>query len=173
MEIKRLWQQDIPQVQALMMDVVSRLPSDALYSMDRLEALYEYVQDKGEMYGTFLGEKLVAYTVIAFPGLSASNLGREFGVPEADLPRVASLEGSIVHESVRGQGLQRHFHALREQRAQEQGMLYLYATVHPDNGISRQNLEAAGFTLQFTRPMYGGLLRHCYAKKLEVLELQD
>lgn len=173
MEIRRLWQQDIPQVQALMMDVVSRLPSDALYSMDRLEALYEYVQDKGEMYGTFQGEKLVAYTVIAFPGLSANNLGREFGVPEADLPRVASLEGSIVHESVRGQGLQRHFHALREQRAQEQGMLYLYATVHPDNGISRQNLEAAGFTLQFTRPMYGGLLRHCYAKKLEVLELQD
>ncbi|MBP1966810.1 GNAT family N-acetyltransferase [Paenibacillus aceris] len=166
MEIKRLWEQDVPQVQALLMDVVSRLPSDALYSTDRLEALYEYVEQKGEMYGVYQGDALVAYTVIAFPGFSASNLGREFGVPEAELPRVASLEGTIVHESVRGQGLQRRFHAWREQRAREKDMLYLYATVHPDNAVSRQNLEAAGLTLQFSRPMYGGLPRHCFAKKL-------
>lgn len=167
MEIRRLWQPDIPQVQALMIDVVSRLPSAALYSMDRLEALYEYVEEKGEVYGIFQGEKLVAYTVIAFPGLSASNLGREFGVREAYLTRVASLEGTIVHESVRGQGLQRHFHGWREQRAREKDMVYLYATVHPDNTVSQQNLEAAGFTLQFSRPMYGGLPRHCYVKRLE------
>lgn len=166
MEIRRLWEQDVPQVQTLLMDVVSRLPSDALYSTDRLEALYEYVEQKGEMYGVYQGDTLVAYTVIAFPGFSASNLGREFGVPEEELPRVASLEGTIVHESVRGQGLQRRFHAWREQRAREKDMLYLYATVHPDNAVSRQNLEAAGLTLQFSRPMYGGLPRHCFAKKL-------
>ncbi|BFT75109.1 hypothetical protein PAENIP36_65510 [Paenibacillus sp. P36] len=166
LDIQRLGEQDVPQVQALLMDVVSRLPSSAYYSTDRLEALYEYVEQKGEMYGAFQGDTLVAYTVIAFPGLSAGNLGREFGVPEAELPRVASLEGSIVHESVRGQGLQRRFHAWREQRAREKDMLYLYATVHPDNVISRQNLESAGLTLQFSRPMYGGLPRHCYAKKL-------
>ncbi|MDD9271372.1 GNAT family N-acetyltransferase [Paenibacillus sp. GCM10023248] len=166
MQIIRLGQQDVPQVQALMLEVCSRLPSDALYSMDRLEALYEYVEEKGEMYGVFQGEALVAYTVLAFPGHGAGNLGREFGVPEAELPKVASLEGTIVHESVRGSGLQRRFHAYREQRARERGMLYLYATVHPDNAVSRANLESAGFTLQFSRPMYGGLPRQCYAKKL-------
>lgn len=165
-EIIRLQEQDVPQVQALMTEVCSRLPSGALYSMDRLEALYAYVEEKGEMYGVFEGEALVAYTVLAFPGLSASNLGREFGVPETDLPRVASLEGTIVHESARGLGLQRRFHAYREERARERGMLYLYATVHPDNTVSRANLESAGFTLQFARPMYGGLPRQCYAKKL-------
>ncbi|SDP12870.1 hypothetical protein SAMN04487897_13825 [Paenibacillus sp. yr247] len=167
MELRRLWQPDILQVQTLMIDVVSRLPSNTLYSMDRLEALYAYVEEKGEIYGAFQADMLVAYTVIAFPGLSVSNLGREFGVPEADLLRVASLEGTIVHESVRGQGLQRHFHSWREQRAREKDMLYLYATVHPKNSISQQNLEAAGFTFQFSRSMYGGLPRHCYAKKLE------
>jgi GNAT superfamily N-acetyltransferase len=166
LDIRRLGEQDVPQVQELLVGVVSRLPSSALYSMDRLEALYEYVEQKGEMYGAYLGDTLVAYTVIAFPGLSASNLGREFGVPEAELPRVASLEGTIVHESARGQGLQRRFHAFREQRAREKDMRYLYATVHPDNVVSRQNLESAGLTLQFSRPMYGGLPRHCYAKKL-------
>lgn len=165
MDIRRLGEQDVPKVQALMVDVVSRLPS-TLYSMDRLEGLYEKVEQKGEMYGAYQGDTLVAYTVLAFPGLSASNLGREFGVPEAELPRVASLEGTIVHESARGQGLQRHFHAWREQRAREKDMLYIYATVHPDNVISRRNLESAGLTLQFSRPMYGGLPRQCYAKKL-------
>ncbi|WP_244208894.1 GNAT family N-acetyltransferase [Paenibacillus ferrarius] len=167
MELKRLWQQDIPQVQALMIDVVSRLPSSSLYSMDRIEAMYEYVEEKGEIYGAYQDEKLVAYTVLAFPGLSDSNLGREFGVPDEDLTRVGSLEGSIVHETVRGRGLQRQFHVLREQRAREKGLLYLYATVHPDNTVSRRNLEAAGLTLQFSRPMYGGLPRQCYAKKLD------
>jgi RimJ/RimL family protein N-acetyltransferase len=104
--------------------------------------------------------------VLAFPGLGSKNLGREFGVPEAELVRVAVLDATVVHESVRGQGLQRRFHKLREERARALGCLYLYSTVHPDNHVSRRTLEAAGFLLQFTRPMYGGFPRHCYAKRL-------
>ncbi|GGA08950.1 hypothetical protein GCM10008018_63230 [Paenibacillus marchantiophytorum] len=167
MELIRLWEQEIPQVQELMMDVVSRLPSEALYAMDRIEALYAYLEQDSEIYGVYEADKLVAFTMLAFPAFSESNLGREFGVPESDLAKVASLEGSIVHESVRGRGLQRHFHARREQLSREKGMKYLYATVHPDNAVSRRNLEAAGLTVQFSRLMYGGLPRLCYAKKLE------
>ncbi|MDQ6423465.1 GNAT family N-acetyltransferase [Paenibacillus sp. LHD-117] len=76
------------------------------------------------------------------------------------------LDSTVVHESVRGQGLQRSFHELREKRAKEKGCHYLYSTVHPENLASVNNLEAAGFTLQFTRLMYGGKLRHCYVKRL-------
>lgn len=54
LDIRRLGEQDVPKVQALMVDVVSRLPS-TLYSMDRLEGLYEKVEQKGEMYGAYQG----------------------------------------------------------------------------------------------------------------------
>ncbi|MNI41158.1 Acetyltransferase (GNAT) family protein [compost metagenome] len=85
---------------------------------------------------------------------------------EQDLIYVATLDATVVHEKARGRGLQRYFHELREIRAREYGCRYLYSTVHPNNQVSIKNLEAAGFTQQFTRPMYGGKPRHCMVKIL-------
>ena len=168
LEIRRLGHRDVPDIRALMVDVVSRLASQDFFAMDDEDYLNVHIQEKGEIYGAFLNGKLVAYSVLAFPGRSESNLGREFGVPEQDLPYVAILDATIVHESVRGRGLQRYFHELREDRAREKGCRYLYSTVHPQNVVSKNNLEAEGFILQFTRPMYNGKPRHCYAKRLLV-----
>ncbi|WP_248924044.1 GNAT family N-acetyltransferase [Paenibacillus hamazuiensis] len=168
LKFRRLGHEEVPDIRTLMVDVVSRLPSQEHFAMDDEDYLHAHVEVQGEIYGVYLGEKLVAYSVLAFPGAGDSNLGREFGVPEHELPYVATLDATVVHESVRGLGLQLHFHRLREQRAIELGFRWLYSTVHPDNHTSRRNLEAAGFSLQFTRPMYGGKLRHCYAKRLPV-----
>ncbi len=93
-------------------------------------------------------------------------MGREFGVTEEELPKVWVLDSTVVHKSARGQGLQRYFSDLREQRARQLGGLYLYSTAHPDNEASVRNLQAAGLEVQFTRVMYGGVLRHCLAKRL-------
>ncbi|MDR6551641.1 GNAT family N-acetyltransferase [Paenibacillus qinlingensis] len=166
-EIRRLSRADVPAIRALMVDVVSRLASPDLFAMDDEKYLDDHIEGKGEIYGAFQNEELVAYSVLAFPGSSESNLAREFGVPESDLTLVAVLDATIVHESVRGQGLQQYFHTLREERARENGCRYVYATVHPQNVVSKNNLEADGFTHQFTRLMYNGKLRHCYAKHLQ------
>ncbi|WP_246320347.1 GNAT family N-acetyltransferase [Paenibacillus qinlingensis] len=167
LEIRRLGHMDVPAIRALMVDVVSRLASQELFATDDEQYLNAHIEEKGEIYGAFLNGKLVAYSALAFPGSSESNLGREFGVPESDLAYVAILDATIVHETVRGLGLQRYFHELREGRAREKGCRYLYSTVHPDNVVSKHNLEGAGFILQFTRLMYNGKLRHCYAKWLD------
>ncbi|GIP38679.1 hypothetical protein J31TS4_19590 [Paenibacillus sp. J31TS4] len=166
-DIRKLEREAVPEVRALMVDVASRLPSRALFAKDDEAFLYGIVEGKGELYGAYRGGRLVAYTVLAFPGRSPKNLGRAIGVPEEELDRVAALDASVVHEDARGLGLQRRFHALREERARALGYRLLYSTVHPDNEVSRRNLEAAGFTLQFTRPLYGGNPRHCYAKWLD------
>jgi len=170
MEIRRIVADEVPGVYALMEDVVSRLPSKSLFATDDEAYFYAHVEQLGEIYGAFRNGKLVGYSVLSFPGHRDWNLGSEFGVPESELARVAVLEATVVHESARGVGLQRLFSRIREQRARDKGMLYLYATVHPDNEPSRRNLEAAGMTVQFTRPMYGGLMRHCYAKRLGPVE---
>ncbi|MFC5452840.1 GNAT family N-acetyltransferase [Paenibacillus aestuarii] len=164
--IRRLAHEDVPLVRALMLDVISRLPEPDHFAMDDEPYLHHHVEEQGEIFGAFLHDQLVAYSVLAFPGTSEKNLAREFGVPEEELPYVGVLDATVVHETARGRGLQRHFHEVREQRACERGCLYLYSTVHPDNRPSRLNLEAAGFVRQFTRLMYGGKLRHCYAKRL-------
>ncbi|WP_079913602.1 GNAT family N-acetyltransferase [Paenibacillus sp. 32352] len=167
LDIRRLSQEDVPDIFKLMEEVVSRLPSRSLFATDDMDYLYSHIEEHGEIYGAFAKGRLAAYSVLAFPGADAKNLGREFGVPEDELEQVAVLDATIVHESVRGRGLQRYFHQLREQRARSRGFRYLYSTVHPDNTASRRNLETTGFTLQFTRPMYGGSPRHCYAKRLD------
>ncbi|RXZ79556.1 GNAT family N-acetyltransferase [Paenibacillaceae bacterium] len=168
LDIRQLGLEQVADVHKLMQDVASRLPSSALFAEDK-EADFRYLleEHKGEIYGAYDEGKLVAYTVLVFPGRSESNLGRELGVPEEELARVGTLDATIAHEAVRGRGLQRYFHSLREQRAKALGYRYLYSTVHPDNAASRRNLESAGFVLQFTRPMYGGHPRHCYGKRLE------
>ncbi|MFB9328926.1 GNAT family N-acetyltransferase [Paenibacillus aurantiacus] len=164
--IRRLGPADVSRIYAFMTDVISRLPSDELFAMGDEAYLLRHVDEQGEIYGAYIQEALVAYTIVAFPGLDEDNLAREYGVPEQHLSRVAVLEATVVHESARGLGLQRRFHDLRERRARERGCLHLYATVHPENAPSIRNLEAAGLRLQFTRPMYGGKMRHCYAKRL-------
>lgn len=167
MDIRRITAEEVPQVFALMEDVVARLPSKALFATADEAYFYTHVEELGEIYGAFEDDQLVAYTVLSYPGLHDWNLGRELGVLESELDKVAVLEMTVVHESARGRGLQQYFHQLRERRARERGSLLLYSTVHPDNTPSRRNLEAAGLTVQFTRPMYGGSMRHCYAKRLE------
>lgn len=166
MEIRRLSHMDVNQIRVLMTDVISRLSSQELFAMDDEAYFLKHMEGKGEIYGAFYNDALVAYSVLAFPGKSESNLGIELGVPEVELTRIAVLDSTVVHESARGLGLQSFFHELRERRARERGFLYLYSTVHPENNPSIKNLERAGFTLQFTRPMYGGKTRHCYSKRL-------
>ncbi|MFC4099043.1 GNAT family N-acetyltransferase [Paenibacillus xanthanilyticus] len=164
--IRRLGPEDVNRVHAFMTDVVSRLPSPDLFAMGDEVYLHEHMEELGEIYGAFNQEALVAVTVLAYPGHDEGNLAREFGVSDSELSRVAVLEAAVVHETARGLGLQRRFHDLRERRARDRECLYLYATVHPDNLPSIRNLEAIGLSLRFTRPMYGGKMRHCYAKRL-------
>ncbi|MFB9750111.1 GNAT family N-acetyltransferase [Paenibacillus hodogayensis] len=166
MHIRRLGREGLAEVHDLMADVVSRIPDKALFYADDDQYFHELLEQDGEMYGAYDKEKLAAYSILAHPGRGANNLARQFGVPDEELSRVWVLDSTIVHESVRGRGLQRYFNVLREKRAVALGAKYLYSTVHPDNAASRRNLEAAGFVLQFTGPLYGALPRHCYAKRL-------
>lgn len=170
LEIRRLGHSEVDDIQRLMTEVISRLPDQELFAMDDEAYLHAHIQEKGEIHGAFDEGRLVAYCVLAYPGSVEGNLGREFGVPEEELPYVGVLDSTVIHESVRGLGLQRYFLDLREKQAREKGCLYLYSTVHPENVPSKRNLEAAGFIRQFTRPMYGGKTRHCYVKRLSTLE---
>lgn len=124
---------EVKSILLLMNDVISRLPSQDLFAMDDEEYFHSHIQDMGAIFGAYLEKKLVAYSVLSFPGFSEYNLGREFGIVESNFPYVAALDSTVVHESVRGLGLQIRFHEIREKRAREKGCKYMYSTVHPQN----------------------------------------
>lgn len=167
LDIRKLGHDGVADVHGLMMDVVSRLRDQAWFAADDDAAYFHaLLDDRGELFGAYLDGRLGAYSVLAYLGSDRYETGRKFGVREDELSRVWVLDATVVHESVRGRGLQRYFNALREERALAKGALHLCATVHPDNAASLRNLEAAGFERRFTRPMYGGLLRHGYGKSL-------
>ncbi|MFF2481117.1 GNAT family N-acetyltransferase [Paenibacillus sp. NPDC058071] len=168
LKLRNIEYADIPEIVALTREVATRMPEPSHFVSTDEECLVNYLHDEvGVITGACDEQgRIAAYTILTFPGRSEDNLGRELGISEDELPLVASLDTTIVHEDARGQGLQLQFHRHREQIARSRGMRYLYATVHPDNAYSIRNLEAAGLTRRFTRFMYGGLPRHCYAKEL-------
>lgn len=166
LRMRRLESGDLTAMIALMQDVVSRLPVRSWFATDSVDSLQQMLDAGAEMFGAFEGDVLRAYTVLALPKEGEAHLGRICGVPEQEWDHVRVLDASVVHESVRGRGLQRYFLALREQRAAAQGVLHVAATVHPDNLASRRNLEAAGFVHACTREMYGDYLRCCYVKRI-------
>lgn len=102
LKIRRLTHDDVADIDKLMKDVVSRLPSRTLFATDDIDYLNAHIEDHGEIYGAWADDRLVAYSVLAFPGSAAKNLGREFGIAEDELHRVAVFDATIVHESVRG-----------------------------------------------------------------------
>jgi GNAT superfamily N-acetyltransferase len=166
LRIRPLGHDEVAELHELMQDVVSRLPRQAWFATDDEAYFHELLDRNGEIRGAYDQGKLVAYSVLAYPGTGEGNLGREFGVPEEELDRVWGLDSTMVHESARGLGLQRYFTDWRERRARLLGGRYLYATVHPDNRASLRNLEAAQLIFKFSRPMYGGVPRYCLAKHL-------
>ncbi len=86
LEIRRLYHLELQEIQALMFDVISRLPFQDLFAMDDENGFLDLFNGQGEIYGAFNNGTLVAYSVLAFPGVSESNLGSEFGVLEVELP---------------------------------------------------------------------------------------
>ena len=57
--------------------------------------------------GVLTGQGLIAYSIIRIPGNGEDNLGRDIGLPQEELGKVAHLQATVVHPLFRGNGLQR------------------------------------------------------------------
>ena len=84
--ISRLRHMEVKDIRTLMIDVSSRLPLQDLFAMDDEEYIHEHIEEKGEIYGAYLDGNLATYSVLAFPGMSESDLGRELGCQRRTCP---------------------------------------------------------------------------------------
>lgn len=115
------------------------------------------VKDSGNLAGIF---------VVTFPGKQEENLGRDIGLPEEELEKVAHMESIAILPEYRGNGLQYSLMQAAEKELRQRGYGYLMCTIHPDNVYSINNAVRQGYEVVMTKEKYGGFIRDILLKKI-------
>lgn len=152
-------------------EVWSEMDQKEWFAADNAEYTYHMMRD-----GNGIGYKAVAVEngdtaavfLVTFPGLSEENLGRDIGLSEAELMKVAHMDSAAVLPAYRGRGLQNRLMEAAERDLKGSGIRYLLCTVHPDNIYSRNNMIKQGYRSAAMAVKYGGYEREIFVKELSV-----
>lgn len=146
--------------------VADGLPADLL-ATDSLKFFVDHAERIGRLLGIFTERTLAAYAVLGLPGAGDDNFGRDHGLPEEVLPKVAHLDGVSVHPSYRGNRLHRLMSEWRMAEARTAGRSILLSTAAPGNHFSLDNLLASSLQIRGLKTKFGGL-RYLLRRDLDV-----
>lgn len=164
--VRRLSIVDIAAIENVQQDVITALEDKKILQPLTLEELQFLLGDHGVMVGAFVGEELIAFRALLEPPLDDEHLGRDAGLAEHVLPRVAYQEISAVHPNYRGYGLQRTLAQVVMQELDRTRFDYICATVMPFNIASLKDKFAQGMRVVALKLKYGGKLRYVFMKDL-------
>ena len=117
----------------------------------------ENPSDSNEVAGMF---------AIKYPGMTPDNLGRYQSFSEEQLQLCAHMESTIVHPQYRGYHLQAQMAQEAEELLEKLPYKYLFATIHPDNQYSMNNMMRCGYRPVAQAKLYGGLDRVILLKEI-------
>ena len=103
---------------------------------------------------------------IKYPGMTPDNLGRYQSFSEEQLQLCAHMESTIVHPQYRGYHLQAQMAQEAEELLEKLPYKYLFATIHPDNQYSMNNMMRCGSRPVAQAKLYGGLDRVILLKEI-------
>lgn len=180
---KRLTEEDLPAVHRLHALAHSLISQPGLLAKETDDFFLSHIHDVGQLYGSFLEDDLIAYTVLGLPKVSDYNFGRQFGLSENELENVAHCDGSIVHPDWRGNHLQQRFIDWRLLIAIHYGKKHAISTAAPKNSASWCNLIRSGFAIYRLLDMFGAdrfLLYRCLndvhminAQHFKIIDVND
>lgn len=157
---------DLPHIVSLHEEVFSASPPGTVRH-DDAQFFSGVLDGKGVILG-FLSEsgELAAYGVLTFPEPDEMHYGRSLGLPEAQWPLLAQLEGASVGSAWLGLGLHKRLGRWRIETASILGFRHISATVSPANSYSLKNLLALGLSIKGLHWLYGGLQRYVLHRDL-------
>ena len=168
--ITALGKSDLPQIMALQSVIVRYLPCSSLLEPFSSEFMSEHLGKRGFVLGVLSDGKLVGFRNVYFPIVEDAewNLGRDIGLAEDQLDKVANLQMVCVHPDYRGNGLALKMNRLalsilRERNRHE----HICATVSPLNIWNLGILLASGFHIRWLKMKYGGKLRYIVYQRLK------
>ena len=121
--------------------------------------------------GAFLGDVLIAFTLMIAPRPGSRNLGCAGGSPEGVV--CVTYDTTFVDPDYSGFGLQRYFITLKDKLAAGLGAREAYATVSPLNAASLGNMRRSGFQIVDEKTMYGGYVRYILRKPLAASQARE
>ena len=164
LEMRFLAESSLSDLAALQSLVVSTLHEIEIFMPHDEEYLSRIFQTENSVLGVLAGEKLVAYSIIRYPGMGKDNLGLDLDLAEEDLKTLAHLQAIAVHPHFRGYGLQQELAAAHLQVLERSGYEHICCTVSPKNPVSLNNLLSCGFRVRALNPKFAGWWRYILYK---------
>lgn len=155
---------DAEKIYELMKSIYEGLEDKSLFFCDDLDYVKEHICESGFAVKVECEGVIVASIITRFPNECEDNLGRDIGLKDCKLCKVAHLESIVVDEKYRGFGLQDKLIKYAEKLVYEKGYKYVMATVSPDNTYSLNNFKKNGFEVVCVKEKYGGLIRAVLVK---------
>ncbi len=161
--LDRSFLQDILELQ----DQITRhLPIPEIFRLHEDDFFREIFRLDRAVIGVTTDDGLIAYSIIRLPGAAEDNLGRDIGLPQTDLDKVAHLQATVVHPAYRGMGLQRRMARAHLDVIEDLGYEHVCCTVSPKNPVSLGNIISSGFVIKNLRPKFEGWWRYIMYKKI-------
>lgn len=174
--ITKLGKSDLPNIMALQETIVRNLHRSDILEPFPAAFMREHLTNRGFILGLFSGGGLVAFRNVFFPDRSDMvwNLGRDIGLPDVALGKVANLQLVCVHPDYRGNGLALKMNRLSLALLRERGIYeHICATVSPHNIWNLDILLNSGFHIRNLKPKYGGKMRYIMHQRLSMPETFD
>ncbi|MDD4652976.1 MAG: hypothetical protein PHQ34_12190 [Methanothrix sp.] len=146
--------------------VAAFLPCKEIFILHDEEYFRQVLSIDRSGLGVFVGDQLIAFSILRFPGLSSENLGRDIYLQEEELGGVAHLQAAAVHPAYRGHGLQRNLILAHLGVIEEMGYDHACCTVSPKNPVSLGNYLSCGLAIEGLCPKKHGWWRFILHKKI-------
>lgn len=166
-EIRFLKRKDVPSMLALQETVAKSLPRPEIYRVDPIEYIYGHFSRSQNVIGAVVGEELVAYHVVSFPGLRADNFGWDIQLNQSQLLKAAHFETTAVQPEHRSKHLARIMADIHTKILKYAGYEHVLCTVSPMNYQSLCNVFQQGFLIKGIKEKYYGI-RYIMHKKLKL-----
>lgn len=153
--IVRLDASHLSAVIALHHEVVADSPP-GLVAAETDEFFRFHLDEGGCIFGAFVENDLIAYSVLGIPRAGDPNFGVDHGLAEAELPHVAHIDGVSVRKDFRKQGWQLRMIGHRLAYAYEHQRNIALSTAAPGNIASVVNLLSAGMEICGLIRKFGG-----------------
>jgi len=148
-----------------MVKVYEELKNKDIFVCDDLEWVKEHMEAQGfAVVACDSTGRIAASLIVRYPKDAEDNLGRDIGLAEAELWKVAHMEAAVVLPQYRGHHLQRQLLQYAEEQIDKKQYRHFLTTISPDNPASYKSAEACGYKVMVTKEKYGGLLRRIYYK---------
>lgn len=156
-----LGKKHLPRLQELDERICQGLERPDLFARFTEKEWSEILGRQGLVIGLEADGRLWGYSGILYPGLREDNLGRDLGLSEEELPRVAHLETVAIDPALRGNDLARKIGYLLIDTAQKRrGWQYLLNTTSPYNYPSIRSTFSMHMQVVALTVKYGNKIRY-------------